>query len=454
MPLFSNEPRRDIYNISRLNSEVKAVLDGSFPLLWVEGEISNLARPASGHIYFTLKDLHAQARCAMFRMRRIKLRFQPKNGMQVLVRARISFYENRGEFQLGIEHMEPAGEGMLRQAYEELKQRLGAEGLFDPAKKRPLPLFPQRIGVITSPTGAAIHDLQSVLQRRFPTASIILYPVPVQGADAAAKITVMIQLADQRAECDLLVLTRGGGSLEDLIAFNDESVARAIHATQLPTVSAVGHEIDFTIADFVADQRAPTPSAAAELISPDQASLQQQFSQLCGRLAASLHRKQSHSQATLQHFQQRLQQQHPAAQLEQRQQRVDELSWRLTQQYKTQHIKIREQLSQLAAKLSALTPAHRLAQFKLQHADLNRRLHRQIHAQLNHTQQQISQTSQHLHTVSPLATLGRGYAIVQQHPSGKIIRHAATIKPGAQIRAKLAKGTLLCHVEKIESDSQ
>ena len=453
MPLFSNEPRREIYNISRLNSEVKAVLDGSFPLLWVEGEISNLARPASGHIYFTLKDAHAQVRCAMFRMRRIKLRFQPENGMQVLVRARISFYENRGEFQLGIEHMEPAGEGALRQAYEELKQRLGAEGLFDPAKKQPLPSFPQRIGVITSPIGAAIHDLQSVLQRRFPAASIILYPVPVQGTGAAAKIMEMIQLADQRAECDLLVLTRGGGSLEDLIAFNDEGVARAIYAAQLPIVSAVGHEIDFTIADFVADQRAPTPSAAAELISPDQTSLQQQLSQLYSRLATSLRRKQSLSQATLQHLQQRLKQQHPAAQLEQRQQRVDELSRQLAQQCKTQHIKSRERLNQLTARLTVLTPAHRLAQFKLQHADLSRRLYRQMQTQLNHTQQQLSQISQHLHTVSPLATLGRGYAIVQQHPSGEIIRDATTVKPGTQIKAKLAKGTLVCQVEETNTNS-
>ncbi len=453
MPLFSNQPHRNIYSISRLNSEVKAVLDGSFPLLWVEGEISNLARPASGHIYFTLKDAHTQVRCAMFRMRRTKLRFQPENGMQVLVRARISFYENRGEFQLGIEHMEPAGEGALRQAYEELKQRLEAEGLFDSAKKRALPSFPQRIGIITSPVGAAIHDLQSVLQRRFPTASIILYPVPVQGADAAAKITEMIQLADQRAECDLLVLTRGGGALEDLVAFNDEAVARAIHATQLPIVSAVGHEIDFTIADFVADQRAPTPSAAAELISPDQTSLQQRLRQLYSRLAINLRRKQSCSQTALQHLQQRLKQQHPAAQLEPQQQRVDELSRQLIQQCQTRHTQLKEQLNRLTARLAILTPVHRLAQFKLQHANINSRLHRQMHSQFNHAQQQLRQASQHLHAVSPLATLGRGYAIVQQHPSGNIIRHAATIKPGSKIKAKLAKGSLLCQVEKIEPDT-
>ncbi len=452
MPLPASQSSRDILSISRLNSEVRAVLDGSFPLLWVEGEISNLARPASGHIYFTLKDAHAQVRCAMFRMRRIKLRFQPENGTQVLVRARVSFYESRGEFQLGIEHMEPAGEGALRLAYEALKQQLGAEGLFDAAKKRPLPPFPQRIGVITSPVGAAIHDLLSVLQRRFPAARIILYPVPVQGADAAAKISEMIRLADRRAESDLLVLTRGGGSLEDLAAFNDEAVARAIHAAQLPVVSAVGHEIDFTIADLVADQRAPTPSAAAELISPDQAALQQQLSQQWSRLMAGLHRQLTQAQSALRHLEQRLQQQHPAARLEQRQQRVDELSRRLTQQWQRQHIQSRERLNQLLARLAVLTPAHRLARFRLQYVSLNRRLHQQMQMQLDQTRQQLGHASQQLHAISPLATLGRGYAIVQQYPSGEIIRNAAAIEPGTRIKAKLAEGALLCQVESVESD--
>ncbi len=452
MPLPARPPGRDVLSISRLNSEVRAVLDGSFPLLWVEGEISNLARPASGHIYFTLKDAQAQVRCAMFRMRRIKLRFQPENGTQVLVRARVSFYESRGEFQLGIEHMEPAGEGALRLAYEALKQQLGAEGLFDAATKRPLPPFPRRIGVITSPVGAAIHDLLSVLQRRFPAAHIILYPVPVQGTEAAAKITEMIQLADRRAECDLLVLTRGGGSLEDLAAFNDEAVARAIHAAQRPVVSAVGHEIDFTIADFVADQRAPTPSAAAELISPDQAALQQRLSQLRDRLMASLYRQLAQAQTTLQYLRQRLQQQHPAARLEQRQQKVDELSQRLIRQWQTRHIQTRERLNQLTARLAVLTPAHRLAWFRLQYAGLNRRLHQQMQTRLNQTRQRLGQASQQLHAISPLATLGRGYAIVQQHPSGEIVRQAAAIKPGTQIKARLAEGALLCRVEGVEPD--
>ncbi len=388
----------------------------------------------------------------MFRIRRTKLRFQPENGMQVLVRARAALYENRGEFQLGIEHMEPAGEGALRLAYEELKQRLGAEGLFDPAHKKPLPSFPQHIGIITSPTGAAIHDMLNVLQRRFPAAAIVLYPIPVQGIDAAEQITAMLKLADQRAECDLLVLTRGGGSLEDLAAFNDEAIARAIYASQCPIVSAIGHEIDFTIADFVADERAPTPSAAAELISPDQASLQQHLSQLSNRLVTNLHRQSNRYEATLQHLKQRLKQQHPTAQLGQHQQKINELSRRLTQQSQIRLTQAEERLNHFTARLKVLTPAHQLAQCKLRHTHLHKRLHQQMHHQLNQSKQQLSHISQQLHTISPLATLGRGYAIAQQYPSGEIIRHAATIKPGTQIKTRLAKGTLLCRVEGIEPE--
>ncbi|MCP5022944.1 MAG: exodeoxyribonuclease VII large subunit, partial [bacterium] len=261
-------PQRDIYSVSRLNSEVRAVLDASFPLLWVEGEISNLARPSSGHIYFSLKDPHSQVRCAMFRMKRQRLRFEPENGMQVLVRARPNLYEARGDFQLSIEHMELGGEGLLRQAFEELKQRLDQEGLFDSGQKRPLPQFPRQIGVITSPSGAAIRDMISVLKRRLPAIPVVIYPVQVQGDRSAVDINQAVQLANRRSECDLLILTRGGGSLEDLMAFNDEQVARAIAASEIPIISAIGHEIDFTIADFVADQRAPTPSAAAELATP------------------------------------------------------------------------------------------------------------------------------------------------------------------------------------------
>lgn len=270
--LFFNDKQSDgraVYTVSRLNQEVRLLLENVYPLIWVEGEISNLSRPSSGHYYFSLKDQEAQVRCAMFRNTAIRLRFQPKDGMQVLVRARVGLYPARGEFQLIIEHMEDAGDGRLRRAFEELKHKLQREGLFDAARKRPLPVPPRRLGIVTSPTGAAIHDVLTVLRRRFPLLPVLIYPVQVQGEGAAEQIAAAIRLANERKEVDLLLVTRGGGSLEDLWAFNEEVVARAIYASEIPVVSAVGHEVDVTIADLVADQRAPTPSAAAEMISPD-----------------------------------------------------------------------------------------------------------------------------------------------------------------------------------------
>ncbi|MEW8429342.1 MAG: exodeoxyribonuclease VII large subunit, partial [gamma proteobacterium symbiont of Ctena orbiculata] len=307
-----NTAQREIYSVSRLVRETRSVLEGSFPLIWVSGEISNLAQPASGHIYFSLKDEIAQVRCAMFRMKRQKLRFRPENGQQVVLRARVSLYEARGEFQLIVEHMEPAGEGALRLAFEQLKQRLAAEGLFDAGHKQPLPSIPQQLGIITSPSGAAIRDLLTVLKRRFPVLPVIIYPVQVQGEGAAEQITAMLQLADRRDECDLLILSRGGGSLEDLQAFNDEGVARAIHACRIPLVTGIGHEIDFTIADFVADQRAATPSAAAELVSPDQAAWQRQLKQLGQRLGLGQRRYLGQLQEQLLTLRGRLLRQHPS----------------------------------------------------------------------------------------------------------------------------------------------
>lgn len=277
---------RDIYSVSRLNREARAVLEGGFPLLWVEGELSNLAQPASGHIYFSLKDPAAQVRCAMFRSKRLLLGFKPANHQQVLVRARVGLYEGRGDFQLIVEHMEPAGEGALRLAFERLKQKLAAEGLFDAATKQPLPAMPRQVGLITSPTGAAVRDLLTVLERRFPALPVLIYPAQVQGQSAAAELVAALDLANERAECDILILARGGGSLEDLQAFNDEALARAVHRSAIPVVTGIGHEIDLSIADLVADQRGATPSAAAELVSPSAQHLAQRLQaieqRLCG----------------------------------------------------------------------------------------------------------------------------------------------------------------------------
>ncbi|MCG7868769.1 MAG: exodeoxyribonuclease VII large subunit, partial [Candidatus Thiodiazotropha taylori] len=322
----ANNGAREIFSVSRLVRETRAILEASFPLLWVSGEISNLAQPASGHIYFSLKDEAAQVRCAMFRMKRQRLRFQPENGQQVLIRAKVSLYEARGEFQLIAEHMEPAGEGALRFAFEQLKQKLAAEGLFDTEQKKPIPVPPKQLGLITSPSGAAVRDLLSVLKRRFPALPVIIYPVQVQGEDAARQIVQMLKLAERRQECDLLILSRGGGSLEDLQAFNEEQVARAIHQLSIPVVTGIGHEIDFTIADFVADRRAATPSAAAELVTPDQLEWQQRLHAVTRRLKQN---QQQRLQQLQQHFSallKRLQIQHPKRRLQQQAQRLDELS--------------------------------------------------------------------------------------------------------------------------------
>ena len=261
---------RRILSVSSLNREARRIVETGLGTVWVEGEISNLSRPSSGHLYWSLKDSDAQVRCAMFRLAARGLGFELANGQQVLLRARASLYEARGEYQLIVEYAEEAGEGVLRRKFEELKRRLAAEGLFEPARKRAIPKMPRRIGVITSGTGAALHDVLTALRRRFPLTSVLIYPTPVQGPGSAEEIARTLALADRRAECDVLILTRGGGSLEDLWAFNEEVVARAIAALALPIICGVGHEIDFTIADFVADLRAPTPSQAAELAVPDQ----------------------------------------------------------------------------------------------------------------------------------------------------------------------------------------
>ncbi len=442
----TDAPQRDIYSVSRLVRETRAVLEGSFPLLWVSGEISNLAQPASGHIYFSLKDEAAQVRCAMFRMKRQQLRFRPGNGQQVLIRARVSLYEARGEFQLIVEHMEPAGEGALRLAFERLKQKLSDEGLFDTDRKLPLPELPRQIGLITSPTGAAIRDLLSVLRRRFPALPVVVYPVQVQGEEAPAQIVRMLQLANRRQECDVLILSRGGGSLEDLQAFNDEAVARAIHASQIPVVSGVGHEIDFTIADFVADRRAPTPSAAAELVAPDQMAWRQRLQQLSQRLELALARRRRQQAERLLTLQQRLQRQHPTQRLQQRAQRLDELGQRLLRAADLILLRHERRLELLQHRLLGQSPSKRLERLRLLQQQLDSRLHRAMRERLDRARSRLAQQARDLHTLSPLNTLGRGYAIVLRERDGRIIRAAGEVEQGERIRARLAEGSLVCQV--------
>jgi exodeoxyribonuclease VII large subunit len=439
-------PQKEVYSVSRLNSEVRALLEGSFPLLWVEGEISNLARPSSGHLYFSLKDSRAQVRCAMFRNRNQLLRFRPDNGMQVLIRARVGLYEGRGEFQLVAEHMEESGDGALRRAYEELKQKLEHEGLFDASVKKPIPALPRAIGIITSPSGAAIRDVLSVLKRRFPALPVIIYPAAVQGNNAAREMVEMIRLAEQRQECDVLLITRGGGSLEDLWAFNEEILARAIHDCQLPVVSAVGHEIDFTITDFVADYRAPTPSAAAEHLSPDQGEWMDMLLQKLRILQKSSQHHLQQSRQQLQHFNTRLMQLHPGVQLKQWSQHLDELEMRYQLSIQHQLDKKRFKLERTSSYLMRYSPANRLTQLQQRTEQLWHRLQQTMNGKISNSKLSLSTLTRTLDSISPLATLDRGYSILLKEDS-TIIHDQQQVQEGEQVTARLAKGQLKLRVQ-------
>ncbi len=454
MPTSSNAStkERNPLSISQLNRQAKRLLEANFPSVWVEGEISNFARPSSGHWYFSLKDANAQVRCAMFRSSNARLAFTPKEGQQVLARAKLSLYEARGDYQLIVEHLEDAGAGALAKAFEALKLKLKQEGLFDQSLKKELPDLPKHIAVITSPTGAAIRDILTVLARRFPQIPVTIIPVAVQGEPAAQEIANAIELANQLAKSkdfdfDVILTGRGGGSIEDLWAFNEEVVARAISASDLPVVSAVGHEIDFTIADFVADQRAATPSAAAELLSPDQFEYQQTligFEQLLARqilLQLEQHKQQ------LVWLKSRLK--HPGSQLQEHSQRLDELETRLINAWHNQlkHRMLETKL--LNARLQQQQPGHEIALLKTTAKNLYRRLEHNVEQQLTIHQQKLSTTMQLLDMVSPLATLERGYAIVTTE-KGEVITDAATLEKGQRINTKLAKGEVISSVEKIK----
>ncbi len=436
---------KDVYTVSRLNLEVRSVIESSYPPLWVEGEISNLARPRSGHIYFSLKDDSCQVRCAMFRMANRQLEFDPEDGMQVLANARVSLYPERGEFQLIVQYMEEAGAGALRRAFEALKQRLAAEGLFDEEKKRPLPEFPDTIGVVTSPTGAALRDILHVVRRRHPGIRVVIYPVPVQGAQAAREIVRMIGVAGARGECDVLILARGGGSIEDLWAFNDELLARAIRACPIPVVTGIGHEVDFTIADFAADRRAPTPSAAAELVTPDVRHL---ITRIAGsrqrliQLMAALIRNQREN---LDWLSKRLLL--PRRRLLDLTQRVDELSLRMNRSARGVPVSRRAALAALNARLSARHPASQIELNRARHADLRRRLTDFTRRRLSDARARVSETTRALNSISPLGTLERGYSILTRAKDGALVHAAENVKRGERIHARLAKGELDLTVE-------
>jgi exodeoxyribonuclease VII large subunit len=437
---------RDIYTVSRLNREARGLLEAGLPSLWITGELSNLSRPASGHWYFTLKDEDAQVRCAMFRQRNLAVRFAPRDGIQVLLRARVGLYEARGAFQLVVDHLEEAGEGELRRRFEALKQRLAAEGLFDASRKRALPRFPRRIGIVTSASGAALRDVLNVLRRRSRGVSLLLYPVPVQGAGAAREIAAMLALADRRQEVDLLLLVRGGGSLEDLWAFNDEALARAIADLELPLVTGVGHEVDFTIADFVADLRAPTPSAAAELAAPDAAAWLAALGVTGRRLQSAMSRAVGRQNDAHTQLQRRLGRLHPAQAVRERMQRLDELQMRLAGSMRREARTRHERLLRVAAELAGRSPAARLAALGQRIGHSGARLLPALRARIAGARGLLRSAARGLEATSPIATLGRGYAIVTLAGNGAAVRDPAEAPPGTEIEARLALGRLRARV--------
>ena len=441
---------RDVFTPSRLNREVRALLEGHFPLIWIEGELSNLARPRSGHLYFSLKDEQAQVRCAMFRSRNQHLRFRPRDGDHVLLRARVGLYEGRGEFQLVVEHMEEAGEGLLRRRFEELRDRLAAEGLFDAARKRPLPAWPRQVAVVTSASGAALHDVLSVLARRFPALPVLVAPVPVQGPGAAEQIVQAIGRIGARGDSDVVLLVRGGGSLEDLQAFNEEAVARAIRACPVPVVSGVGHEVDFTIADLAADHRAPTPSAAAELVSPDREAIASRLRALEHRLLRRTLALVEASRLRLAGLEGRLLRIHPRARLQQHMLRLDELDRRLGAAVTRRLAADRQRWAAAHGRLLRVAPA--VAPRRQRLGELERRLRSAMHAGLGQRRRRLESGIRALGAVSPLATLERGYSILRRDRDGRLITRAEDVATGDHIHARLAHGSLRCRVEETAAD--
>lgn len=437
--------QRLVLSVSQLNADVNQLLMQGFSALWVEGEISNLSQPSSGHFYFVLKDSQAQLRCALFRPKAFGLRIKPENGSKVLAYGRIGLYEPRGEYQFIVERMEAAGEGELQRRFEELKQRLSAAGLFASEHKKNLPTYPRCIGIITSPTGAAVQDILNILQRRCPHIPVFIYPVAVQGETAAPQMVRALQQANRESLCDVLILARGGGSLEDLWAFNEEVLAHAIYASHLPIISGIGHEIDFTIADFVADVRAPTPSAAAELVSPDSASLVARINTLKLQLQRSMQQVLSLHTQQLYQLQSRLQRQHPINKLQQKAQRLDELELRLHRAFKLKQERLQLRLQIQQQRLQWQNPEPKIYNLQTQVQQHYQNLLHHIDQKLSQQQQALGLQAARLHAYSPLATLERGYALVL-NTEQQIVKTVQDLEVAARIEVRLQDGSLDCQV--------
>jgi len=451
--LPTEDPRSSAITVSELNRQARALLEKGLARLWVEGEISNLARPASGHVYFSLKDDSAQIRCAYFRQRQRRPTINLKDGDQVLAFGRVSIYEARGDYQLIVEQVEPAGEGELRRRFEALKKKLASEGLFDEELKRPIPELPRRIGVVTSPSGAAIRDILTVLRRRFAAIPVIVYPTAVQGEAAANQIVSALSAAAKRGECDVIIIARGGGSLEDLWPFNEEVVARAISDSSIPIVSAIGHEVDFTISDFVADLRAPTPSGAAELVVPDQAEWLRSLKRTAARIASLGRRYLEDHFQELDFLSRRLSQSSPAAIVARQTDWLKNLQQVLVGAMRYDLVKRSRALELVRTRLLQRSPAIEV-QYSVQRlTESKQRLENYGSGTIDRLRNRLRLAERALHSVSPLATLERGYAIVSDTDSGKILTDASATKAGNSITARLAHGSLTATVDATTKES-
>ncbi len=435
--LSSQSP--SIFTVSRLNQTVRLLLEQEMGQVWISGEISNFTQPASGHWYFTLKDDTAQVRCAMFRNSNRRVTFRPQHGQQVLVRANITLYEPRGDYQIIVESMQPAGEGLLQQKYEQLKAKLSAEGLFDQQYKQPLPAPAHCVGVVTSKTGAALHDILHVLKRRDPSLPVIIYPTAVQGDDAPGQIVRAIELANARHECDVLIVGRGGGSLEDLWSFNDERVARAIFASAIPVVSAVGHETDVTIADFVADLRAPTPSAAAEVVSRNQLELLRQLQNGQQRLEMAMDYFLAERTRRFAQLQHRLHQQHPQLRLARQQTVLERLRQRMNVALEGQLKRATLRQQRVAQRLNQQNPQPKIYRAQTRIQQLEYRLAENLRARLSSTRERFGNAVTHLEAVSPLSTLARGYSVTTA-TDGKVLKQTQQVKAGDVLTTRLSDG--------------
>ena len=441
---MTNTSHPNALSVSELNRQARQLLERSFLTLHIEGEISNFACPSSGHWYFTLKDDRAQVRCAMFKNRNQLIRPLPSNGDKVIVRAKVSLYEGRGDYQLICDFMQPAGAGSLQAAYEETKQKLKQEGLFETSNKQPLPEHPTQVGLITSATGAALHDILTVLKRRYPGLPVIIYPSAVQGDDAVPQLCKALLLAQADNSCDVLIIGRGGGSLEDLWAFNNEQLAREVFNCHIPIISAVGHEVDTVITDFVADIRAPTPSAAAELISPDQQQLKTRLNLLNRRIHQQMQLRLNNHKQALNVLQAKLK--HPGDKLKEQYQTLDHLELRLNAAMRTHLITAKQTTTALESKVKLYSPATMLSQKKERIEALKHRLRNSFQFQLRKHKLKLQALATQLNTVSPLATLERGYAIVRDS-QGHVLTDATTLAAGTEIETILHKGRIICSVK-------